>query len=74
MEQSRASLHAFTSQYITSASLMADWLDDQLNKGKLGVHSALRALNQIVEDVEEVRRQRRRRRGSIGSVTQKLSF
>ena len=49
MDQSRASLHAFTSQYITSASLMADWLDDQMAKGNLGVHSALRALNQIVE-------------------------
>ncbi|GMH72595.1 hypothetical protein TL16_g05959 [Triparma laevis f. inornata] len=62
MEQSRASLHAFTSQYITSASLMADWLDDQMNKGNLGVHSALRALNQIVEDVED-------RQTTLASVT-----
>ncbi|GMH93300.1 hypothetical protein TrVE_jg10770 [Triparma verrucosa] len=62
MEQSRASLHAFTSQYITSASLMADWLDDQMAKGNLGVHSALRALNQIVEDVED-------RQATLASVT-----
>ena len=53
MEQAKTALNAFTSQYITSASLMADWLDEQLGKGNLGVHAALSALNTIIEDVQE---------------------
>jgi len=53
MEQSKHSLRAFRTQYIASAAVMCDWLDDQHDKGVLGVHAALRALGQIVNDVTE---------------------
>ncbi len=48
-----SSLTSFSGQYLASASTMCQWLDKQLGTGNLGVHAALRALNQIVEDVED---------------------
>ena len=53
MEQSRGSLHAFRTQYVSSAFVMCEWLDVQFDKGALGVHAALGALAQIVEDVSQ---------------------
>ena len=47
----QSSLTSFSGQYLASASTMCQWLDAQLSTGSLGVHAALRALNQIVEDV-----------------------